>query len=494
MPGGESVIQVRGLKRSFKGAQALKGVDLDVYPGELLGVVGPDGSGKTTLLQAVCAILDPVEGSVSVRGFDTVKDSDRITSVIGYMSQDYSLYEDLTVDENLEFFARIRLLPKEVYSARKRELLDFAGLSPFLHRKTRYLSGGMKKKLALCSNLIHEPDVLVLDEPTLGVDPVSRRHLWRMIEEYRKKGKAVVVATSYNEDAARCDRVAFLLDGNVIETTRPGDPGVDLDKVYTDQVKTVPWSREFPFEAKPAKGEAIRVSGLTKRFGDFTAVDGVGFTLERGEVFAFLGPNGSGKSTTIKMLCGLMPPSGGEAVVAGVDVVKYPGRVSGRIGYMAQRFSLYLDLTVEENIDFFGRVYGLDWEALGERKRWVVDSSGLGGKEKTLAADLSGAVRQRLALGCGILHNPEVLFLDEPTSGVDPVTRGAFWGMIKRLASSGMTVFVTTHYMGEAENCARVAFINRGRILKTGEPGELKARYGKGSIEEVFLEVMEAEP
>jgi ABC-2 type transport system ATP-binding protein len=491
MSSGEAVIEIRGLGRRFKNTHALSGIDLDIKRGELFGIVGPDGSGKTTLIQSICAILDPTKGSIKVDGFDTVKDASNITSRIGYMSQAYSLYEDLTAGENLEFFAKIRKVPDDLFARRVKRLLSFSGLSPFLKRRTKQLSGGMQKKLALCCNLIHEPDILILDEPTLGVDPLSRRHLWEMIEEFHSQGKTIIMSTSYMDEAKRCERLAFLLEGRLLACDRPEAISENLEEVFASHIKRVEWEKRLPFPARVAEGDVIRVEGLSKRFDGFTAVDGIDFTVKRGEVFGFVGPNGSGKTTTIRALCGIIPPSEGSVVVAGTNVVKDPALVKGRIGYMSQRFSLSLDLAVEENMDFFGRVYGVDPKTLQERKNWLLETAGLKGGEKTLTKEVSGAVRQRLALGCSLLHHPDVLFLDEPTSGIDPASRKAFWEMITLLAESGTTVFVTTHYLREVEGCSRVAFLHQGRILALDAPERLKTVYNKDSLEDVFLHLME---
>jgi len=490
MRSGDAVIKIRNLGRVFKKNRALKGINLEIKRGELFCIVGPDGSGKTTLIQAMCAILDPSEGAITVEGLDTVKDASGITSRIGYMSQAYSLYEDLTAEENLEFFAKIRKVPDDLFARRKERLLKFSGLSDFLKRKTRHLSGGMQKKLALCCNLIHEPDILILDEPTLGVDPLSRRHLWQMINDYHAEGKTIVLATSYMDEAKRCERLAFLLEGGLVACDTPDAMG-DLEEVFFRYIKPIEWSKTLPFPTKEGEGDVIRVQGLSKRFDGFTALDRIDLTVKRGEVFGFVGPNGSGKTTAIRVLCGIIPPSDGSIDVSGIDVARSPAQVKGRIGYMSQRFSLYLDLTIEENMDFFGSVYGVDANTLQERKRWLLETAGLTGKGKTITRDVSGAIRQRLALGCSLLHNPDVLFLDEPTSGVDPVSRKAFWEMIGALAKKGTTVFVTTHYLSEVEACTRVAFIHQGKILAADTPKKLKALYNKETLEDVFIHLIE---
>jgi len=486
-------IRVSGLRRRFGRVRALDGIDLEIRRGELFGIVGPDGAGKTTLVQSLCAILDPTEGAVSVQGWDSVRDAARITASIGYMSQAYSLYEDLTAGENLRHFAALRGIRGSVLDERMARLLRFSALGPFLDRRTGNLSGGMQKKLALCTSLIHEPDLLVLDEPTLGVDPLSRRELWRMLEAFRSANKTVVLATSYMDEAERCDRVAFVAGGRILACDRPGTFGADLEEAFKRlQPRPAP-SRVAPLAQRPpSAGPAVEIRGLVKRFGTFTAVDDVSFSFAPGEIFGLLGPNGSGKSTMIRMLCGILPPSAGEALVAGVDVARSPEAVRGRIGYMSQMFSLYVDLTVGENIEFFGGAYGLSRAVLREREAWVLEMAGLDGREDTLTGKLSGALRQRLALGCAVLHQPDVLFLDEPTSGVDPASREAFWRLIGAIAASGTGVVVTTHYLREAEGCARVAFIHRGRLIALDTPARLRGNYGGASLEDAFVRAMEA--
>jgi len=487
-----ALISVERLSRRFGETWALREVSLEVRRGELFAVVGGDGAGKTTLMQTLCAILDPTEGRVSVAGLDSVADAAKITSALGYMSQAYSLYADLTVAENLRFFGALHRVPEADFVARVARLLHFAGLEPFVDRLVKNLSGGMQKKLALCCSLIHEPKIVVLDEPSLGVDPRSRRELWRILEDYRAGGRTVVIATSYMDEAERCDRVALLSDGRVLACRAPREFGDDLERAVIALLPRRDATVAPPYAASGAQGEAIAVRGLARSFGEFRAVDGISFEVARGEVFGLLGPNGSGKSTTIRMLCGILAPSAGTATVAGADVVRERELMRGRIGYMSQKFSLYLDLTARENIEFFGGVYGLARRVLEERARWALAMAGLEGDEASLVTGLSGAVRQRLALGCAVLHHPDVLFLDEPTSGVDPASRDAFWRLIAAIAAAGSAVLVTTHYLREAERCDRVAFIDRGRLLALDAPAQLRARHRGAGLEDVFFELLEA--
>ncbi|WP_024302677.1 ATP-binding cassette domain-containing protein [Pseudogulbenkiania sp. MAI-1] len=491
-PASVPAISIHSVSRRFGKRLVLDDVTLEVQAGEMFGIVGADGAGKTTLLQSICAILDPSAGSVAVAGRDSVREAGRIQAALGYVAQSYSLYGDLTVAENLAFFAAIRAVPSSVFAARREALLRFSGLAPFLDRRAKSLSGGMQKKLAVCCSLLHEPEILVLDEPTLGVDPISRRELWTMLRAFHARGKTIIVATSYMDEAAGCDRVAVLAGGRVLACGPPAGFG-DLEEAVKHLLAPAAAVPEPPpalLAAEEAKGDAIRVSGLSRRFGNFTAVDRLSFSVARGEIFGLLGPNGSGKSTTIKMLTGILPPSEGSMEVAGIDVAARPGSVKGRIGYMSQRFSLYVDLTVDENIEFFGSIYGLSDVALAERRAWVLRLAGLAGYERALVRSLSGALKQRLALGCAVLHRPDVLFLDEPTSGVDPVSREGFWHLITAIGRAGTAVLVTTHYIREAQRCDRVAFIDRGRLLAVDAPAVLRARHGGVDLEDVFIALM----
>lgn len=485
----EPAIAVRALTRRFGRRTALDSVTLEIGMGEIFGIVGADGAGKTTLLQSICAILDPSAGSVTVHGLDSVREATLIHPLIGYVAQAYSLYGDLTVAENLDFFAAIRGVRGAASAARREDLLRFSGLGPFLARRAKALSGGMQKKLAVACSLVHEPQVLVLDEPTLGVDPVSRRELWRMLREFHARGRTIVVATSYMDEAAVCERIALLSGARLIACERPAKLGPDLEEAVRRLLAPGIASPAPAARAAKPTGDGIRVEGLTRRFGTFTAVDRLSFAVARGEVFGLLGPNGSGKSTIIKMLCGILAPSAGGMEIAGVDVAAHPGAAKGRIGYMSQRFSLYADLTAGENIEFFGSVYGLAGKALAQRRAWVVGLAGLAGLERALVKSLSGALRQRLALGCALLHRPEALFLDEPTSGVDPVSRDGFWRLIAEVAAGGTAVLVTTHYMREAERCDRVALLAAGRLLALDAPAALRARYAGATLEDVFVAI-----
>ena len=488
---GDAAIRAEHLSRRFGSVRALEDISFEVHQGELFAVVGADGAGKTTLVQTLCAILDPTGGRVSVVGYDTVSEASRITARIGYVSQVFSLYGDLTVRENIRFFAELRGVGPERVAERQDRLLRFAGLVAFVDRQARYLSGGMQKKLALACSIIHEPDLIVLDEPTLGVDPLSRRELWRMLESYRAAGKTIVLATSYMDEVARCDRVLTLVNGRMTALDTPAALD-DLEGVFERSPRhAAPPLPPLTAQSKRPAGDAINVQGLTRRFGAFTALDDVSLGIRAGEIFGLLGPNGSGKSTLIRILCGILPATAGTATVGGVDVAIAPRSARRRIGYMSQRFSLYVDLTVDENIRFFGAAYGLASAELDKARDSTLLIAGLENQADTLVKALSAALRQRLALGCALLHRPEVLFLDEPTSGVDPASRAAFWQLIRLVANAGTAVLVTTHYLKEAEGCDRVAFLDSGRLLAAGTPAEIRARYAAASLDDAFATAMD---
>jgi ABC-2 type transport system ATP-binding protein len=551
-------IEVDGLTRRYGTLTALSGLSVAVRRGELFGVVGSDGAGKTTLLQMLCAILDPTDGRAAVLGYDTVRDAKQITARIAFMSQTFSLYGRLSVEENLDFFAALHRVPGNQREARKRRLLAFARMEAHRERAARFLSGGMQKKLALCCALIHEPELLVLDEPTTGVDPVSRRELWGILYSALIAGTTIVVSTPYMDEAQRCTRVALLHAGRLLacdtpaalraqvpgtvleiaarpprralEALRRAFPGVRADlfgerihlhtpdgaidpsaaaerllreEVTVHHIEAVEPSLEDVFVAhladrtelpsvpairpaeRPAGGRSVEADGLTMRFGTFTAVDRLSFTVERGEIFGLLGPNGSGKTTAIKMLCGLLKPSAGSARVAGHDIATQAQGLKSRIGYMSQRFTLYPDLTVGENIEFFAGAYGVPRARLAARRAWALELAGLEAEEHRLTRALSGGYKQRLALACAVLHEPQVVFLDEPTAGVDPLSRRHFWELIYRLAEEAVTVFVTTHYMDEAEHCHRLGLLHAGRLIALESPDELRAGMRAGEMLEL---------
>lgn len=510
-------VVINNLSKRFGSLTAVDGLTLSVAQGELFGLIGSDGAGKTTTLRMLSGVMDASDGELRVLGCPG-RDLAPVQPDIGYMSQRFGLYPDLTVAENVRFYADLFGMTKAERIQRTERLLAFSGLTPFSGRLAGKLSGGMKQKLGLCCALIHTPHLLLLDEPTNGVDPVSRRDFWRILTDLRAEGVTIVVATAYLDEAARCDRVGLLHNGHLIACGTPaeltGNGAVSLDDLVIKKIGgdvTAPLTKggrggisplqtkahppRSPFDIGGGEAPAVFLDHLTKRFGNFTAVEGVSLNVPRGQIFGFLGPNGAGKSTTIRMLCGILTPTSGSGTVAGFEIATQPELIKENIGYMSQRFSLYEDLTVEENIAFYAGVYRLPAAKRRERTEWVIEMAGLTQRRSSNAGQLSGGWRQRLALGCAILHEPPIIFLDEPTSGVDPLSRRKFWELIYALAEGGVTVFVTTHYMDEAEYCDRLALIYRGELIAVGTPQELKQARAAGrrlpSLEDVFIGLIE---
>ena len=531
--GRQTVIVARSLVRKFGAATALKGVDLSIDRGEMFGLIGPDGAGKSTFFRIVAGLLAPTSGSL-----------ERDPAVtFGFVPQRFAMYEDLSVDENLSLRARLYDVPREEARRRAADLLGRVGLEGVGGRLAGALSGGMKQKLALVAALLTRPDLLLLDEPTTGVDPVSRREFWSLLNELHHQGLTILVSTPYMDEAEYASRIGFLDEGRLtalgtrdeilaayprpLLLVRSSDRvhvrerlarllEVDDVSLFGTQLHVrgaagsgpkllaavrdalaglvessaieplaptledvfVLQSEEDPgrMSATARSGAFLEVRKLTRRFGDFTAVDAVDFDVPRGKVFGFLGPNGSGKSTTIRMLAGLLEPTSGSVTgFGGLDVALDTEQWKARLGYMSQKFSLYLDLSVDENLRFFGTLYGLSLARIESRVGELSQRLGFGPTRSAMTAGLSTGQRQRVALAAALLHEPELLFLDEPTGGVDPKGRRLFWDLIYELAAErGMTVLVTTHYMDEAEQCDRLAFILNGRIIADGPPHDLK--------------------
>ena len=558
--------RVAGLVKSFAGAKALDGITAELPGGRILGLVGPDGAGKTTLIRLLAGLMEPSAGRVEVLGRTPRAEGGTTQAETGYMPQRFGLYEDLSVLDNLNLYANLRALDPATRARRFAELLRFTDLSAFTARLAGQLSGGMKQKLGLACALLGKPRLLLLDEPGVGVDPLSRRELWRMVSELVAQGVTVLWSTAYLEEAERCahiwllDRGRLLYDGPPAELSErvrgrvfrrrvaPGQARQSADaelaraavidaviqgasvrvvarranahEFHAPDYQPVPprledayvellggarkgesqLARGWPARAPSAGAAAtlVRAVALTRRFGEFVAADHVGFEVRAGEIYGLLGPNGAGKSTTFRMLCGLLKPSAGDASVAGVNLLHAASQARARLGYMAQKFSLYGDLSVAQNLDYFADIYGLTRAAKRERVQAMIDMFELAPHLPANAALLPLGFKQRLALACATLHAPAVLFLDEPTSGVDPLMRREFWHHINALTGRGVAVVVTTHFMEEAEYCDRIGLIWRGRKIAEGTPDELKAnardaRHPEPTLEEAFIALIEKE-
>lgn len=557
------IIRVSNFKKSYSRTQAVRGIDLEVTPGEIYGLIGPDGAGKSTLMKALAGVLEYDSGLVEVFGIPvkTERDAEKIKAGIGFMPQGLglNLYPELSIEENIDFFARLRLVSENDLESRKNHLLAMTRLDRFRNRPMKNLSGGMKQKLGLICSLIHEPDLIILDEPTTGVDPVSRRDFWAILASLIwERGMTAIVSTAYMEEASRFHRISLMHEGKILAEGDPEEiaslvPGViasviaepeleafsilkknfgnvqtlgkrlkvfireenfsaaeirireiiesnnnkeagkeiriseittcepDLEDIFlqlvgNDNDKQINSISENTSErSEPVRETAIEASCLTRDFGDFRAVDNVSFRVPYGEIFGLLGANGAGKTTAIKMLTGILQPTSGEGHVAGADMRKAGQAIKERIGYMSQAFSLYTDLTVVENIRLYAGIYGLDRKRTKSRIEWVFNMAELEGYEKRQTGSLPMGLRQRLALGCALVHKPGVLFLDEPTSGVDPLGRRRLWETFHRLSrEDNVAILVTTHYMSEAEHCDHLALMFGGKIVADSSPDRMK--------------------
>ena len=547
-----TAIDVRDLKKHYGELEAVRGISFEVQKGEIFGLIGADGAGKTTTFQILAGVMEASGGTAQIFG-RPARDARART---GYLTQTFSLYPDLSVSENIDYIGALRHVPREEIAESGGRYLKMFDMDRFSNRLAAQLSGGMKQKLALVCALVSEPDILLLDEPTTGVDPVSRREFWDTLAHLAGQGLTVLVATPYLDEAERCHRIALIHlgeikqigtpdefreslrakrielgtpdlrkafraiqkvagpDKDIFDVQRFGDrldllsrspeaaqrkleelmraDGLQIDSVRVDEptlentfVSTLQSlsqeMKDSPFPArhdhKEKRGQiAIGAQNITKQFGSFTAVHNVSLQVRYGEIYGLLGANGAGKTTTIKMLCGLLDATSGNMQLAGERGSLRSTAVRQQIGYMSQKFSLYDDLSIAENLDFFGGVYGVPSEELREKERWVMEFSGLEGKDRQITGSLPGGWKQRVAFGSAIMHEPPIVFLDEPTSGVDPLARRAFWRMINHLADAGTAVLVTTHYLEEAEQCNRLGFMVAGELLVEGTPSEIKAR------------------
>ena len=469
----------------------MQDVSFAVEKGEVFGLIGPDGAGKTSMFRILCTLLLADEGTATVDGFDVVKQMTDIRKRVGYMPGKFSLYQDLTVEENLKFFATLfGTTIDEGYDSIK---AIYSQIERFKERKAGALSGGMKQKLALSCALVHQPSVLFLDEPTTGVDPVSRKEFWDMLSMLKERNITIVASTPYLDEVRRCERVAFLSEGKVM--------GIDKPEIILDQFKYIFNPPGITRKQDCSKGDeremegtrkgeenpnVIEVSHLVKSFGSFHAVDDISFTVMRGEIFGFLGANGAGKTTAMHMLTGLNQPTSGTGRVAGFDIRTEHEQIKKHIGYMSQKFSLYEDLTVAENIRLFAGIYGMKDEEIKTKTDDLLRQLKFEEHKNDLVGSLPLGWKQKLAFSVSIFHEPAIVFLDEPTGGVDPATRRQFWELIYDAASRGITVFVTTHYMDEAEYCDRISIMVDGKISAMGTLEELKRNLNQPDMDHVF--------
>ena len=473
-----NAIEVKNVSKRYGKVKALNDVTFTVGKGEVFGLIGPDGAGKTTMFRILCTLLRPDEGTASVDGFDTVRQMADIRRRVGYMPGRFSLYQDLTVRENLEFFATLfGTTVDEGYDSIR---AIYSQIERFNDRKAGALSGGMKQKLALSCALVHQPSVLFLDEATTGVDPVSRKELWEMLSMLKERDITIVASTPYLDEVRRCERVAFLDQGGV--------RGIDRPDVILDRFADIfnPPGIAHAKDAERTDDYVIEVEHLVKAFGSFHAVDDISFKLRRGEIFGFLGANGAGKTTAMHMLTGLNQPTSGTGTVVGYDIRTEHEQIKKHIGYMSQKFSLYEDLTVAENIRLFAGIYGMKDDEIARKTDAMLRRLEFYDHKNDLVASLPLGWKQKLAFSVSIFHEPGVVFLDEPTGGVDPATRRQFWELIYDAAGRGITVFVTTHYMDEAEYCDRISIMVDGKISALGTPAELKRDLGQPDMDHVF--------
>ena len=557
-----SILSVKNLTKSFSKQKALNNISFEIKPNKITGIVGPDGAGKTTLLRILSGLLSFEAKEIEILDLDLESNIQNIQEQIGYMPQKFGLYEDLSVEENLRLFANLQSIPMDNLQNRIDELLHFTSLYNFKDFLAKNLSGGMKQKLGLASALIKKPKLLLLDEPGVGVDPISRKELWSMVENLTKENVTVLWSTAYLDEAELCDEVILLNEGDILFFGNPdvlkermkgkvfdiiGDikdkrktlqlalrydyinDGLILGntvKIITDESKQLPplenilasncvYKESLPtFEdgfmnilkanfnglSKLAEQieyintdeeNIIEVKNLTKKFGNFIATDNISFDIKKGQIFGLLGPNGAGKSTTFKMLCGLLKPSSGEATVLGYNFMKSSQKARWKIGYMSQKFSLYADINVYENLKFYAGIYGLTGNKKKEKISNMLEIFELNKYKNTQAKDLPLGYKQRLSLACAIMHDPAVLFLDEPTSGVDPVTRREFWNHIYAMVEKGMTIMVTTHFMQEAEYCDKIALIYKSKAIAIDTPHDLILKISpNATMQEAFIELI----
>ena len=479
-----TAIEVNNISKYYGKVQALKDVSFSVNKGEIFGLIGPDGAGKTSMFRILCSLLLPETGTATVDGFDVVSQMEEVRKRVGYMPGRFSLYQDLTIEENINFFATLfNTTVEENYDTIKP---IYSQIEQFKNRRAGALSGGMKQKLALCCALVHQPTVLFLDEPTTGVDPVSRKEFWEILCQLKERDITIVASTPYLDEVRSCERVAFLSEGVVQGIGTADDILTEFKDIFNPPaIERTTNDKAINATNKEAEN-VIEVEHLVKTFGSFHAVDDISFTVKKGEIFGFLGANGAGKTTAMHMLTGLNQPTNGTGRVIGFDIRTEYEQIKRHIGYMSQKFSLYDDLTIAENISLFAGIYGMKDDEIRRKTDALLERLNFSEHRNTLVASLPLGWKQKLAFSVSIFHNPGVVFLDEPTGGVDPATRRQFWELIYDAAERGITVFVTTHYMDEAEYCDRISIMVDGKIKALGTPDELKQEFNQPDMDHVF--------
>lgn len=494
-----SSVTINNLTKKFSDNDiAIDNLTLNIQKGKITGLIGPDGAGKTTLIRIIAGLLTPTDGEVETLELNPLIQKKLINGKIGYMPQRFGLYEDLSVIENLNLYADLREIPGNEKAKIFDKVLTMTDLKNFQERLAGDLSGGMKQKLGLACTLLGTPELLLLDEPSVGVDPISRRELIKMVRELATEGMTILWSTAYLDEAHNFDTCVVLNEGKIIYSGLPHQLSETTAGFEEKVIKLMGGFNPEPsqlaekFELKDDNGAyVIEALDLVKKYGDFYAVKNNTFHIKKGEIFGLLGPNGAGKSTSFKMMCGLATPTAGTAKIMGQDIIENPSKARSYLGYMAQKFSLYGDLSVIQNLRFFAGVYGL---GVFKRKEKIQDIIDIFHFKKYLnhdAKELPLGYKQRLSLACAVMHNPPVLFLDEPTSGVDPITRKEFWNHIRGLSDKGVTVMVTTHFMDEAEFCDRISLFYKGEAIATGTPQELKDMANVSSMEESFIQLIE---
>lgn len=473
-----NTVEIKNLTKTFGKITALDNLSLNIEKGKITGLIGADGAGKTTLLRTIIGLLIPDKGEISTLGFNPVTQKEELTPLIGYMPQKFGLYEDLTVIENLTLYADLKNVPHEF-----EKMLEFTKLAPFQDRLAGALSGGMKQKLGLACTLLGNPEFLLLDEPSVGVDPISRKDLMQMVREMINPETTVLWSTAYLDEAHSFDTAVVIDRGRVIYEGKPHDLAptpqefenkvIDLMGGYKQENSKIAENYTL---LKDIQDCTVEADNLEKKYGNFYAVKNNSFCIQKGEIFGLLGPNGAGKSTSFKMMCGLAKPTNGTARIMGIDITKDPEKARSNLGYMAQKFSLYGSLTVRENLEFFASAYGIKFKNRASRVKEIIEVFGLKDYADQKSEELPLGLKQRLSMACALIHNPPVLFLDEPTSGVDVLTRRDFWNHITSLARKGVTILVTTHFMDEAEYCDRISLFYHGETIALGTPEELKRK------------------